>query len=150
MKALTTSAVSRADLVGTTDLSAGQSIAGQIAFERGADDEWGWKVSEVRAVSADEAVAIELGGLCESLQSAASRRDEARSLSDLVSDDDVVEAQESWVRANDNLKSRVPELGRDLHARGGEDTMRAVLDLVDPKYREQIAAEWRGIGAWTG
>jgi cold shock CspA family protein len=139
--------VSRALLVAATDLVAGQRVAFHHDYEPDPDGEWGWIVHDVRVVSADDAASIELEQLCRDVAYAESRMNTA---SEVASDDDVESSRDDLVRADQRMRSRVPEIGAGLYARGGEDAMRAVLGQVDPKYRATITIHWRGIGAWEG
>jgi hypothetical protein len=69
--------------------------------------------------------------------------------SELASEDSVDSARETWSRARDALRTRVPAIGTDLYAEGGETAMRMVLGMVDPKYRNALSSDWRGIGGWA-
>jgi hypothetical protein len=135
----------RSALGGGSDIEVGERVAFDLDYERlpGADD-YSWQVRSVRVVTEEDAAAIELETLCETVEHADSRLSAAQ---DLASDDDVESARESWSRAYDTMRKRVPEIGRELFARGGSDQMRAILSRVPEKHRSTITTEWEGIGS---
>jgi hypothetical protein len=86
-----------------------------------------------------KAVVSELESLCEAVAYADRNLNAAQ---EMASDESVASAHDAWAGAYDWMRSRLPEIRAELYARGGEDTIREVLDWVDPKYQATITVHW--------
>jgi hypothetical protein len=134
--------ISRELLIDGADLNVGDRVAFHRAYERAANDEWGWTIHDVRVVSDEEASALELEWVCRDVTYAEERLSTAQQL---ASEDDVDTAHEDLARASASAHQRLAEIGRALSEHGGEEMMRRVLDRVDQAYRSSIRSDWQGI-----
>ena len=86
--------------------------------------------------------AAQLVECCKAIDRAESRYDGALQV---ATDDDVERERLDSLRIDEEMTARIMEIGRDLHARGGEARLRDVLSQVDRQHRGTVSVKWKGL-----
>jgi hypothetical protein len=91
-------------------------------------------------MSSNDPFAAQLTECSKAIARAESRYDGALQV---ATDDDVERERLDSLRIDEEMTARIMEIGRDLHARGGEARLRDVLSHVERQHRGTVQVAWK-------
>ena len=93
-------------------------------------------------MSSNDPFASQLSECCQAIHRAESRFDGAR---EVASDDDIERERLDYIQTDQEMSARIREIGRDLHAQGGEARLQDVLSHVERQHRGTVRVKWKGL-----